>query len=42
MDEYMEKDDGADAWLASLSEMISEDETNVDVDNEDDFKGSFQ
>lgn len=41
MDEYMEKDDGADAWLASLSEMISEDETNLDADNED-FEGSFQ
>lgn len=41
MDEYMEKDDGADAWLASLSEMISEDETSVDADSED-FEGSFQ
>ena len=41
MDEYMEKDDGADAWLASLSEMISEDETSLDAENED-FEGSFQ
>jgi len=40
MDEYMERDDGADAWLASLSEMISDDEANNMGPNED--VNSFQ
>ena len=41
MDEYMEKDDGADAWLSSLTEILSEDESNLEADGED-FEGSFQ
>lgn len=40
MEEYMESDDGGDAWLASLSEIINDDESNLNGDEDD--KGSFQ
>ena len=36
----MESDDGGDAWLASLSEIINDDESNLNGDEDD--KGSFQ
>jgi len=40
MEEYMESDDGGDAWLASLSEIINDDES--DLNGGEDNKGSFQ
>ena len=40
MEEYMESDDGGDAWLASLSEIINDDES--DLNGGEDDKGNFQ